>query len=114
MIQYKTRRVAENAGCIPGDAFGGVGNLIDGHYKTPYAIHTSGGVQHAFNQHWTLAADYTHEEGNHGYRAYSFTGGTNLFTPLIPASIRTMAPIRLTLFPTSIFSSPTTARATTR
>ena len=74
------------AGCIPGDASGGAGNLIDGHYRTPYAIHTSGGVQHVFNQHWTLAADYTHEEGNHGYRAYSFTGGTNLFTPLIPAS----------------------------
>jgi hypothetical protein len=72
---------AENAGCLPGDAFGGAGNLIDGRYKTPYAIHSSAGVQHAFNQHWTLAADYTHEEGNHGYRAYGFTGGTNLFTP---------------------------------
>jgi hypothetical protein len=24
-----------------------------------------------------------HEQGNHGYRAYSFTGGTNLFTPLL-------------------------------
>ena len=73
-------------GCIPGDSSGGLGNLIDGHYRTPYAIHTSGGVQHVFNQRWTLAADYTHEEGNHGYRAYGFTGGTNLFTPLIPAS----------------------------
>jgi hypothetical protein len=38
-------------------------------------------VQHAFNQHWTLSADYTHEQGNHGYRGYSFTGGANLFTP---------------------------------
>ncbi len=74
------------AGCLPGDAFGGAGNLIDGHYKTPYAIHASGGTQHVFNQHWTLAADYTHEEGNHGYRAYNYTGGTNLFTPLIPTS----------------------------
>ena len=74
------------AGCIPGDSAGGAGNLIDGNYKTPYAIHISGGVQHAFNQHWTISADYTHEEGNHAYRAYSFTGGTNLFTPLIPAS----------------------------
>jgi len=73
-------------GCIAGDSVGGAGNLIDGHYKTPYAIHTSGGVEHAFNQHWTLSADYTHEEGNHGYRAYSYTGGTNLFTPLIPNS----------------------------
>jgi hypothetical protein len=74
------------AGCIPGDSSGGAGNLIAGNYKTPYAIHTSAGIQHVFNQHWTLSADYTHEEGNHGYRAYSYTGGTNLFTPLIPAS----------------------------
>jgi hypothetical protein len=74
------------AGRLPGDSAGGAGNLIDGHYKTPYAIHTSGGVQHVFSQHWTISADYTHEEGNHGYRAYSYTGGTNLFTPLIPAS----------------------------
>ena len=74
------------AGCIPSDSAGGAGSLIDGHYRTPYAIHISGGVQHAFNQHWTISADYTHEEGNHAYRAYSYIGGTNLFTPLIPAS----------------------------
>jgi hypothetical protein len=73
----------ENAGCIPGDAFGGAGNLIDGRYKTPYAIHITGGVQHAFNQNWTISADYTHEQGNHGYRGYGFTGGANLFTPLL-------------------------------
>jgi carboxypeptidase family protein len=73
-------------GCVSGDSTGGLGNLIDGHYRTPYAIHTTGGLQHAFNQHWTLSADYTHEEGNHGYRAYGFTGGTDLFTPLIPTS----------------------------
>ena len=72
--------------CIPGSAFAGTGDLIAGRYRTPYAIHTTAGVQHAFNKHWTLAADCTHEEGNHGYRAYSFTGGTNLFTPLIPRS----------------------------
>ena len=73
-------------GCLPGDALGGVGNLIDGHYRTPYAIHITGGIQHVINQHWTASADYTHEQGNHGYRAYSFTGGTNLFTPLISSS----------------------------
>jgi len=73
----------ENIGCLPGNASGGAGNLIDGHYKTPYALHITGGIQHALNQHWTLSADYTHEEGNHAYRAYSFTGGTNLFTPLL-------------------------------
>src|SRR6202166_1515892 len=74
---------AENTACIAGRATGGVGNLIDGHYKTPYAIHVTRGIEHAINQHWTISADYTHEEGNHAYRAYSFTGGINLFTPLL-------------------------------
>lgn len=32
-----------------------------------------------------VSADYTHEEGNHAYRAYSYTGGVNLFTPLLAA-----------------------------
>lgn len=82
---------AENAGCIPGDSFGGVGNLIDGRYKTPYAIHFTGGVQHAISKNWTISADYTHEQGNHGYRGYSFTGGTNLFTPLLTPSDPTQA-----------------------
>lgn len=48
-------------------------SLIDPNYKTPYAIHITGGVQHAFNEHWIASADYTHEQGNHGYRAYSYT-----------------------------------------
>ena len=47
--------------------------LIDPDYKTPYALHATGGMQHAFNSNWTASADYTHEEGNHSYRAYSFT-----------------------------------------
>jgi hypothetical protein len=46
--------------------------LIDPNYKTPYALHATGGVQHAFNPNWTISADYTHEEGNHAYRAYPF------------------------------------------
>ena len=71
----------ENAGCVPGDAEGGAINIIASGYKTPYAIHISGGVQHAFSANWSLSADYTHEQGNHGYRAYSYTGGTNLFSP---------------------------------
>ena len=77
---------AENAGCVPGDSSGGTANLIDRGYRTPYAIHISGGVQHAFNANWSLSADYVHEQGNHGYRAYSYTGGTNLFTPQLPLS----------------------------
>ena len=46
--------------------------LIDPGYKTPYALHATGGVQHAFNSNWIASADYTHEEGNHAYRAYPF------------------------------------------
>jgi hypothetical protein len=46
--------------------------LIDPNYKTPYALHATAGVQHAFNPNWTASADYTHEEGNHSYRAYPF------------------------------------------
>jgi hypothetical protein len=73
----------ENAGCIPGEAMNGSGAIIDPHYKTPYAIHASAGMQHAFNEHWTVSADWTHQNGVHAYRSYSYTGGTNLFTPLL-------------------------------
>ena len=51
-------------------------SLIDPNYKTPYAIHVTGGVQHAFDEHWALSADYTHEQGNHGYRAYPYAAAT--------------------------------------
>jgi Carboxypeptidase regulatory-like domain len=81
----------ENIGCVPGDSSGGSGNLIDPNYKTPYSIHITGGIQHSFNANWTLSADYTHEQGNHGYRAYSYTGGTNLFTPLLAVTDPTQA-----------------------
>jgi hypothetical protein len=47
-------------------------SYIDPRYKTPYAIHITGGVQHAFNDRWSVSADYTHEQGNHGYRGYGF------------------------------------------
>ena len=64
--------VPSDPGCLqPGDP----GALIDPHYKTPYAIHITGGAQHALNSHWTLSADYIHEQGNHGYRAYNYTPG---------------------------------------
>jgi hypothetical protein len=73
------------AGCLIGGS-GATGNLVGSSYKTPYAIHTTGGVQHAFNQHWLMSADYVHEQGNHGYRGFPYSGGTNLFTPLISTS----------------------------
>ncbi len=67
-----------SAGCVTS------GSLIDGNYKTPYAIHITGGMQHAFNEHWALSADYTHEQGNHGYRAYPFDA-TSLNNPFAPS-----------------------------
>jgi hypothetical protein len=73
----------ENSGCVAGSASGGTANLIDPDYKTPYAIHVSGGVEHAFSENWAVSADYIHEQGNHAYRGYSYSGGTNLFTPLL-------------------------------
>ena len=77
-------------GCLQGGNTSG-GNLIGSNYKTPYAIHFTGGVQHAFNEHWLVSADYVHEQGNHGYRAYPYasddgTGNGDIFTPLIPTS----------------------------
>jgi hypothetical protein len=73
------------AGCLQGGA-GATGNLIGSPYKTPYAIHITAGAEHAFNQHWLASADFVHEQGNHGYRAFPYAGGANLLTPLIPAS----------------------------
>jgi hypothetical protein len=73
------------SGCLQGGA-GATGNLIGSEYKTPYAIHITGGAEHAFNEHWLASADYTHEQGNHGYRAFPYSSGTNLFTPLISTS----------------------------
>jgi len=73
------------SGCLSGGS-GATGNLVGSPYKTPYAIHTTGGVQHAFNQHWLMSADYVHEQGNHGYRAFPYSSGTNLFTPLISSA----------------------------
>ncbi|MFZ0302335.1 MAG: carboxypeptidase-like regulatory domain-containing protein [Terracidiphilus sp.] len=74
--------VLTGAGCLEGGA-GATGNLIGSEYKTPYAIHITAGAEHAFNEHWLASADYTHEQGNHGYRAFPYSSGTNLFTPLI-------------------------------
>ena len=47
-------------------------SLIDPNYHTPYALHATAGVQHAFNADWTLSVDYTLETGMHGYRRYDY------------------------------------------
>jgi len=64
-----------DVGCV------GQGTLIDPHYRTPYALHASAGIQHALNEQWILSADWTHEQGNHAYRGYSYTAGQDLFSP---------------------------------
>jgi len=51
-------------------------SLIDPGYKTPYAIHVTAGAEHAFSANWTASADYIHEQGNHGYRAYPYADAT--------------------------------------
>jgi len=71
----------EQVGWVPAfQAVNGTGTdpqaLIDPNYKTPYALHATAGVQHAFNNDWTLSADFTHEEGNHGYSAYGYPTAT--------------------------------------
>jgi outer membrane receptor protein involved in Fe transport len=80
-----------DAGCLPGAANGGagVGALIDPAYKTPYALHASAGIQHAFNSRWTIGADWTHEAGVHAYRRYQYQAGYTLFSPLFASDAAT-------------------------
>ena len=63
------------SGCLPA---GTPAALIDPHYRTPYALHATGGMQHAFNSKWMMSADYTHEEGNNAYRRYQYEAGFTL------------------------------------
>jgi hypothetical protein len=51
-------------------------SVIDPNYRTPYAEHVTGGVEHAFNANWTLSTDFTLETGMHGYRHYDFPDPT--------------------------------------
>jgi hypothetical protein len=48
-------------------------SLIDPNYHTPYALHATAGIQHAFDANWTLSADWTLETGMHGYRRYDYS-----------------------------------------
>ncbi len=53
--------------------------LIDPNYHTPYALHATACIQHAFNANWILSADYTLETGMHGYRRYDYASGISVF-----------------------------------
>ena len=71
-------------GCIAGADAGGAGAIIDPNYHTPYSLHVTAGVEHAFSANWTLSADYAHEAGMHGYRLYQYQAGYTLLSPLFP------------------------------
>lgn len=60
----------------------GSGAVIAPGYKTPYAMHVTGGVQHALSPNWMISADYTYEKGNHGFARYQYQAGFTLFSPL--------------------------------
>jgi hypothetical protein len=81
--------VPSDAGCLGGAANGGAGALIDPAYKTPYALHATAGVEHAFNSHWMVSADWTHEAGVHSYRRYEYQAGYTLFSPLFAQDVAT-------------------------
>ena len=76
-------------GCLPGAANGGAGSLIDPAYKTPYALHSSAGVEHAFTSHWMASADWTHEAGVHSYARYQYQAGYSLHSPLFSSDVAT-------------------------
>jgi hypothetical protein len=54
-------------------------SLIDPNYHTPYALHATAGIEHAFNADWILSADWTLETGMHGYRRYDYASGISVF-----------------------------------
>jgi hypothetical protein len=72
-------------GCLPGAASGGAGALIDPGYKTPYALHATAGIEHAFNRNWLLSSSWVQETGMHGYRRYDYQSGYTLTSPLYAA-----------------------------
>jgi len=76
-------------GCL---SHGSSGAIIDPHYKTPYALHATAGIEHVFNSKWMLSADFTHEEGNHSYRRYQYEAGFTLFSPLLPSPQQGIVP----------------------
>jgi hypothetical protein len=78
-----------DSGCVPGSSNGGAGAIIDPAYKTPYALHATGGLEHAFNAKWNASANFTHEEGVHAFRRYQYSAGYTLFSPLYSSDVAT-------------------------
>ena len=74
---------------VNGNSAGAPASLIDPAYKTPYALHVTGGVEHAFNSRWKMSADFTHEEGDHAFRRYQYSAGYTLLSPLYASDVVT-------------------------
>jgi hypothetical protein len=66
-------------------------SLIDPNYHTPYALHATAGIEHAFNANWILSADWTLETGMHGYRRYDYASGISVFRSDNRSSYRALA-----------------------
>jgi hypothetical protein len=64
-------------------------SVIDPRYRTPYALHATLGLQQAFGPRWTGSVEFTHQQGNHGYRRYQYQAGYTLASPLYPADVET-------------------------
>ncbi len=94
-------------GCLTGAANGGAGAVIDPGYKTPYAIHATAGIEHAFNSHWMASGEWTHEEGVHAYRRYDYQAGYTLISPLFSD---TMAAQQANVPDISVFRSDNRSR----
>ena len=51
-------------------------------------------MEHAFNSHWMLSADWTHETGVHAYRRYQYEAGYTLILAAVCAGHRDAAAVR--------------------
>jgi Carboxypeptidase regulatory-like domain/TonB dependent receptor len=67
-----------NPACLPSGEDGGQGALIDPHYRTPYALQASAGVEHDFGKSWRIGVTYEHQQGVHQYRRYEYVAGFTL------------------------------------
>jgi hypothetical protein len=59
-------------------AAGEQGAVIDPDYHTPYALQASLGFEHNLGRHWSVGAQYEHQQGVHQYRRYEYVSGFTL------------------------------------
>jgi hypothetical protein len=69
---WVTALQAVNTGTVSGAYPAPPPALIDPNYHTPYALHTTAGIQHLVSANWLISAEYTHETGMHAYRNYPY------------------------------------------